>query len=77
MISREPGHRFKLLLSGENIPSKGEALDVVKQVLETSRKVGLEALPSFGGNANLCLTESQQSKILTDLETTGESSTYN
>jgi len=76
-VTRGPGHNFKLLLTGEDIPSKEVALDIVRQVLEASRKVGLEALPSFGGDANECLTKTQQNKILDDLETTGESATYN
>jgi hypothetical protein len=76
-VTRGPGHRFKVLLSGEDIPSKKVALDLIKQVLEASRKVGLEALPSFGGYANKCLTEAQQNKIIADLKATGESATYN
>ena len=76
-ITRGPGHNFKLLLSGEDIPSKEVALDLVKQVLEASRKVGLEALPSFGGEESKCLTKEQQQKILSDLKKTGESATYN
>jgi len=76
-ITRGPGHNFKLLLSGEGIPSKEVALDLVKQVLGASRKVGLKALPIFGGDASKCLTKEQQQKILSDLKKTGESATYN
>src|ERR1035437_3401401 len=76
-VTRGPGHNFTMLLTGEDIPSKEVALDIVKQVLEASRKVGLESLPSFGGDANKCLTEAQQKKILADLKITGESTTYN
>ena len=76
-ITRGHGHCFKLLITGESMPSKEVALDLVRQILEASRKVGSEALPSFGGKASECLTEAQQNKILADLEARGESTTYN
>ena len=76
LISRGPGHNFKPLLSGDSIPNKLNAMEVVKEVLETVIKLGLAELPKFGGDRELCLTEDQASKILEDLEKTGQCETY-
>jgi len=75
-ITRGPGHRGKLLISSNTPMARQQALDLIKSILDTSFSVGMVEIPKFDGDALKCLTKDNITRIMADLEATGECHTH-
>lgn len=77
-ITRGPGHNFKPMLSGSPTRSRVDIIQLVTNILNTTRKECNQFIDAASGlDPDRCLTEDQQRQILESLQKTGEAATYN